>query len=1212
MKGAIHKWIGTLLAAAIVVQAQGGPQNCPGTTSLPSMNTKSRTWACMHTWDPCKLANEENSYWLTWPLTKVTEVGKLKSPVVTGGAIVTPGHAAAYQANMCQTFWEGGVEKQRLKPEWKLYHRSIFNYDKVSNAGSAVFGPDELIALDQEKPYFSVYNVVTGVLRTFVFVVHPQQENRIYSQSFFKEFNPTDPRNAIPFTSAFGVLENGLSAGLPLSLQGQSEFPGWTDSEPLTEYGYFWYVTEKNIPYNIWDMQKQTSHTQDRFMEQGFFGELESEINISGKMITETKSSTLPPGLAQGRFSGISGKLANVGLNYLTSGSDQSLSFDLDKDWTDWSCTTGDCSSFNGFKGAYGVFQKNLLDFAGLNSNDWVSQGINLGLGPVAGSLVTGFLGMGATTPPRVTWQESQIKLSGLITTRVPINTIRVPISKWNPEIRPYYARRDESEGDVEIPRDDSDMGLFTLLDQPTVHVRRVEHHLRGYRSHRPTMDDFRSELEEQIRYWGILHPMDVMKYGSLSAFVSAMVAEHEQELISAWNEGMRLVWQNGDAEIAELPNPDYSYIAGNKYYFTIDNPEGLIQVNPLTKTQLVSVKVAPMFWDNTNKKWVPMEEPQSMLSLANAASPQYWFSSIDQKLHHKEKWAVGVNMALQFIATNEDGSVRPILFQQVFPAKLDFELDRMVYMPIQAVFIFDDTRKLFPLNIPSQPQYVDPGDRMVFEVETQTGVDYLSGTDANISVRIKTCDGGDYVFPLATPHVNDFENGAYRIYAQTVDENLGPVVSVEFQNDNLGSHSGWQLARFSVSRRHLQSGHLVDKFSSKMTVPVWINDKNSKYEESVDPVTTCATWKADETAGESQPSLQTGLKVASAGGIFHIFGTGFGFKRDAVSVSLDQEPAEVLQVTPNTISVRVPALPVGRYALSVITGGLEAAAGDTEVEIRDRANQNTPTPVEQSFLNFDEQPTTWHSSEASLTSDATTKVGTTGFSLSVSGEGYRVLRSERFCATGLGKYGSTLAVDVFVPANPSNPWWLGEVALFVDAPSAGVYNSWQGNVQLTGLSTGAWHTVEIPLNVQALMALSGTGCDLEFGLVLNAASANEPYRFDNLHFTGEELVSAEAPIVNPPSTGTGADFVCGGPCLQAEMVGGLWVPMTLNTVNEKWYVLSQKPSGWQASEIAGRTLSVNGIALTAGSTFPSAASDGKWYLHFSAGEHTWASWSQW
>lgn len=56
-------------------------------------------------------------------------------------------------------------------------------------------------------------------------------------------------------------------------------------------------------------------------------------------------------------------------------------------------------------------------------------------------------------------------------------------------------------------------------------------------------------------------------------------------------------------------------------------------------------------------------------------------------------------------------------------------------------------------------------------------------------------------------------------------------------------------------------------------------------------------------------------------------------------------------------------------------------------------------------------------------------------------------------------------------------------------------------------------------------------------------------------------------------------NFVCQGGCLSAQPLSR-YQNAVLNTTGERWYVVTETVAGWQASEIAGRTISVNGVTL--------------------------------
>ncbi len=108
------------------------------------------------------------------------------------------------------------------------------------------------------------------------------------------------------------------------------------------------------------------------------------------------------------------------------------------------------------------------------------------------------------------------------------------------------------------------------------------------------------------------------------------------------------------------------------------------------------------------------------------------------------------------------------------------------------------------------------------------------------------------------------------------------------------------------------------------------------------------------------------------------------------------------------------------------------------------------------------------------------------------------------------------------------------------------------------------------------------------------------PTAGDNQKIIFSELASSQAP-----------GFVCTGACLSAQPLS----PQTnavLNTTGERWYVVSGNVNGWQASEMAGRTIKVNGVTLNPGQMPLPAKVNGNYYFHFSSGNNDWASWSYW
>ena len=111
------------------------------------------------------------------------------------------------------------------------------------------------------------------------------------------------------------------------------------------------------------------------------------------------------------------------------------------------------------------------------------------------------------------------------------------------------------------------------------------------------------------------------------------------------------------------------------------------------------------------------------------------------------------------------------------------------------------------------------------------------------------------------------------------------------------------------------------------------------------------------------------------------------------------------------------------------------------------------------------------------------------------------MLNSVPFSTSILKGITPNLALDVYVPRGPSNPYWLGAVQLYATCPSANVYNSYLGQVELTGSPTGAFKTATFTIPSDVLAALKTTHSDFFFSIAVNSAEAQELVVLDNLRF---------------------------------------------------------------------------------------------------------------
>jgi hypothetical protein len=140
-----------------------------------------------------------------------------------------------------------------------------------------------------------------------------------------------------------------------------------------------------------------------------------------------------------------------------------------------------------------------------------------------------------------------------------------------------------------------------------------------------------------------------------------------------------------------------------------------------------------------------------------------------------------------------------------------------------------------------------------------------------------------------------------------------------------------------------------------------------------------------------------------------------------------------------------------------------------------------------------------WSSTNAALALNSTQH--TQGcFGIDVGGGGYRTLVSAPF-QTPIAGSTQTLRLDVFVPTNPPNPYWLGAVQMYATCPSANTFNAYIGQVELTGKPLGQFSTLTFPLPAQVVTLLSGTHPDCFFSIAVNANQTPTPPVLDNLRF---------------------------------------------------------------------------------------------------------------
>jgi len=148
------------------------------------------------------------------------------------------------------------------------------------------------------------------------------------------------------------------------------------------------------------------------------------------------------------------------------------------------------------------------------------------------------------------------------------------------------------------------------------------------------------------------------------------------------------------------------------------------------------------------------------------------------------------------------------------------------------------------------------------------------------------------------------------------------------------------------------------------------------------------------------------------------------------------------------------------------------------------------------------EDPVDWTTTTAGASVSLVTSPLTQGCgALGITGQGFISVAGDTFSTVGLNVKPAA-SVDLFIPTNQPNPYWIGAAQMFLTCVSGGVNNQYVGQVELTGKPVGAFSTLRFPLStqVQANLRRGLTDCSFSFGLNVN--QTGRKWILDNLRLT--------------------------------------------------------------------------------------------------------------
>ncbi len=141
-----------------------------------------------------------------------------------------------------------------------------------------------------------------------------------------------------------------------------------------------------------------------------------------------------------------------------------------------------------------------------------------------------------------------------------------------------------------------------------------------------------------------------------------------------------------------------------------------------------------------------------------------------------------------------------------------------------------------------------------------------------------------------------------------------------------------------------------------------------------------------------------------------------------------------------------------------------------------------------------------WSSEQVTLTNDSGVRSQGSA-SLAFTPTSWLLVESNVLHGGELGSVTSRFNVDVYVPELPADPYWVGHLQLYFECPSAGLYNHYSGQVDLTHRFDQEFNSAvfSVPASVVDTLRTGPADCKTRLAMSVNPAWGT--FRFDRAGF---------------------------------------------------------------------------------------------------------------